>query len=45
MIIVDVGHFEGEHFIKDIIYNELKKNFSNFAISIIEDEVSEVNFF
>ena len=32
MLIVDVGHFEGEHFIKDILYDELKENFCNFAI-------------
>ena len=32
MLILDVGHFEGEHFIKDILYAELKENFSNFAI-------------
>lgn len=32
MLIIDVGHFEGEHFIKDILYAELKENFSNFAI-------------
>ena len=44
MIIADIGHYEGEHFIKEIIYNELNKNFSNFATSIIQDEVSEVSF-
>ncbi|MBO4655874.1 MAG: Nif3-like dinuclear metal center hexameric protein [Bacteroidales bacterium] len=32
MLIIDVGHFEGEHFIKDILYAEIKENFSNFAI-------------
>ena len=32
MLILDVGHFEGEHFIKDILYAELKENFCNFAI-------------
>ncbi|MBP5650957.1 MAG: Nif3-like dinuclear metal center hexameric protein [Bacteroidales bacterium] len=32
MLILDVGHFEGEHFIKDILYAVLKENFSNFAI-------------
>lgn len=32
MLIIDVGHFESEHFIKDILYAELKENFSNFAI-------------
>ena len=32
LLILDVGHFEGEHFIKDILYDELKENFCNFAI-------------
>lgn len=32
MLIVDVGHYEGEHFIKEILYDELKENFCNFAI-------------
>lgn len=32
MLILDVGHFEGEHFIKDILYAELKENFSNFVV-------------
>jgi dinuclear metal center YbgI/SA1388 family protein len=32
MLIVDVGHFEGEHFIKEILYTELKENFCKFAI-------------
>lgn len=44
LLIADIGHYEGEHFIKEIIYNELKKNFSNFASSIIENEISEVKF-
>lgn len=32
MVIVDVGHYEGEHFIKELLYDELIENFSNFAI-------------
>lgn len=32
MLIVDVGHFEGEHFIKEILFDELKENFCKFAI-------------
>ena len=32
MLIVDVGHFEGEHFIKEILFAELKENFCKFAI-------------
>lgn len=38
MIIADIGHFEGEHFIRDIIYTELTENFSNFAVSISQAE-------
>lgn len=32
MVIVDVGHYQGEHFIKELLYDELIENFSNFAI-------------
>jgi len=42
MIIADIGHFEGESFIKEIIYNELKENFSNFATIILEGEKSGI---
>lgn len=34
MLILDIGHFESEHFAKQIIYNELKVFFSNFAVSL-----------
>lgn len=38
MVIADIGHFEGEHFIREIIYNEVKKNFSTFAITLSQRE-------
>ncbi|MCR4965820.1 MAG: Nif3-like dinuclear metal center hexameric protein [Bacteroidales bacterium] len=38
MLIVDIGHYESEYFIKEIIYKELKENFSTFAVSIAELE-------
>lgn len=38
MMIADIGHFEGEHFIKEIIYNEIKGNFITFATSLSEVE-------
>lgn len=38
MLIADIGHFESEHFIKEIIYNELKENFNTFAVSLSEVE-------
>ncbi len=44
MMIVDVGHFEGESFIREIIYSELKEFFPNFASSISQREVAVVHY-
>jgi putative NIF3 family GTP cyclohydrolase 1 type 2 len=38
MIIADIGHFEGEHFIREIIYNEIKENFTTFAVALSKEE-------
>lgn len=38
MLIADIGHFEGEHFIREIIYDEITRNFSKFATSISKIE-------
>ena len=43
MIIADIGHYEGECFIKEIIYNKVKEKFSNFATTIFEGEKSGIN--
>ncbi len=42
MIIIDIGHYEGEYFIKEIIYKELIEKFSNFATIIFEGEKSGI---
>lgn len=42
MIIIDIGHFEGEYFIKEIIYKELIEKFCNFATTIFEGEKSGI---
>lgn len=42
MTIVDIGHYESEFFIKEIIYKELKEKFSTFAVSIAETEKFEI---
>jgi len=42
MIIADIGHFESEHFIREIICAELKKNFANFATAISTVEKLEI---
>lgn len=44
MLLVDIGHFEGEHFIREIICNELKENFTNFATFISDKEKREVKY-
>lgn len=43
MIIADIGHFEGENFIREIIYNEINDFFTNFASYISEEEKLEIN--
>jgi putative NIF3 family GTP cyclohydrolase 1 type 2 len=38
MLLIDIGHFEGEHFIREIIFSLLKENFNNFATHFTEIE-------
>ena len=44
MIIADIGHFESEHFIREIIYNEITENFINFATSLSEVEKLKIHY-
>ncbi|MDD3876085.1 MAG: Nif3-like dinuclear metal center hexameric protein [Bacteroidales bacterium] len=44
LLIADIGHFESESFAKELIYNLLKKNFSNFAVEISTEEVNPVKY-
>jgi putative NIF3 family GTP cyclohydrolase 1 type 2 len=44
IVIADVGHFESEQFAKELIYNVLIKNFSNFAVLISEINTNSVNY-
>ncbi len=43
MLIADIGHFESEQFIKEIIYNEIKENFNTFAVSLCETEKMQIS--
>jgi dinuclear metal center YbgI/SA1388 family protein len=38
MLLVDIGHFEGEHFIREIIVSLLHENFNTFATHFTEVE-------
>lgn len=44
-LLVDIGHYEGEYFIKNIIFNLLKEKFANFATLISKMEKLEVKYF
>ena len=44
-LLVDIGHYEGEFFIKNIIFNLLNEKFSTFATLISKMESLEVKFF
>lgn len=44
MVVADIGHFEGENFIREIIYNEINEIFTNFASYISENEKLEINW-
>ena len=44
LIIVDAGHYETEQFIKELLYDILKKNFPKFAFLISEINSNPVNY-
>lgn len=44
LIIADIGHFESEQFSKDIFYDIIVKNFSNFAVHFSEINTNPINY-
>ena len=44
-LLVDIGHYEGEFFIKNIIFNLLNEKFTTFATLISKLEFLEVKYF
>jgi len=44
LVIADIGHYEGEQFVKELIYSELIKKFPNFAVLISEANTNSVNY-
>jgi len=45
ILLVDAGHYETEQFAKELIYDIVSKNFSNFAVSISRVHANPVNYF
>lgn len=44
MAIVDIGHYEGEWFIREILYKEIKENFTTFATTISKKDNLEIYY-
>ncbi len=44
MIIADVGHYESEQFTKEVLFDIVNKNFTNFAVQISEINTNPINY-
>jgi dinuclear metal center YbgI/SA1388 family protein len=44
ILIADIGHYESEQYTKEIIYDLLIKNFSNFALRLSEINTNPINY-
>lgn len=44
LLLVDIGHFESEQFSKDIFYEIITKNFTNFAVHFSEIITNPINY-
>jgi len=44
LVIADIGHFESEQYSKDIFYDIISKNFSNFAVHFSEINTNPINY-
>jgi len=44
IIIADIGHYESEQFVKELLYSIINKKFPNFAIFISEINTNPVNY-
>jgi putative NIF3 family GTP cyclohydrolase 1 type 2 len=43
MLLIDIGHFEGEHFIREIIVSLLHENFNTFVTQFTETEIPVIS--
>jgi len=44
MIIADIGHYESERFTKVYLFEQLTKNFRNFAVALSEINTNPINY-
>jgi putative NIF3 family GTP cyclohydrolase 1 type 2 len=45
LIIADIGHFESEQFTQQLLYEIIRKKFTNFAVRLTEVNTNPVKYF
>jgi hypothetical protein len=45
LVIADIGHFESEHFTQQLLHDNIRKKFSNFAVRLTEVNTNPVKYF
>jgi dinuclear metal center YbgI/SA1388 family protein len=45
LVIADIGHFESEQFTQQLLYDIIKKKFSNFAVRLTEINTNPVKYY
>ena len=44
LLLADIGHYESEHFVKEMLYAVLIEKFPTFAVLISEREINPINY-
>lgn len=44
LVLADVGHFESEQFIKEIFFEQIKKNLPTFALNFSQTKTNKINY-
>lgn len=45
LLLIDVGHFESEQFVKQVVHDFLSKKFANFAVHLADTDTNPVKYF
>ena len=45
LVIADIGHFESEQFTQHLLYEIIRKKFSNFAVRLTEINTNSVKYY
>lgn len=45
IVIADIGHYESEQFTKELIFNEIQKKFSTFALCLSKNNTNPIHYY